>query len=96
VNLGDRVNPGQLLGVVRNPLTGDEAKVISNVRGKIIGLALNQQVMPGYAVFHIGVESTERDVRVSALKPRLLPREIVEDDEEDDVAAETDTTREDG
>ncbi len=96
VELGVRVIPGQVLGVVRNPLTGDEAKIVSNARGKIIGLALNQQVMPGYAVFHIGVESTERDVRVSALKPRLLPREIVEEEEEDGVAAAPDTTREDG
>jgi hypothetical protein len=47
---------------------------LASLPGKVIGLALNQQVMPGYAVYHLGVESSEAEVMLSALNPRLLSR----------------------
>jgi uncharacterized protein len=95
VALGDKVRAGQTLGTVRDPLTGAESGVIATLPGKVIGLALNQQVMPGYAVYHLGVESSEAEVMLSALKPRLLSRggaesvdasaELGQEDEEDAV-----------
>lgn len=74
VNLGDKVQSGQPLGTVRDPLSGAESVILATLPGKVIGLALNQQVMPGYAVYHLGVESSEAEVMLSALKPRLLSR----------------------
>ena len=76
VELGDKVNAGQPLGTVRDRLSGAESVILASLPGKVIGLALNQQVMPGYAVYHLGVESSEAEVMLSALKPRLLSRGI--------------------
>jgi uncharacterized protein len=89
VSLGDRVKAGEVLGMVRDPLSGSEAPVITPQPGKIIGLALNQQVMPGYAVYHLGVESSESDVVINAMKPRLLSRD------EEDVEADEPSLEED-
>ena len=74
VELGDKVQAGQPLGTVRDPLSGAESVILASLPGKVIGLALNQQVMPGYAVYHLGVESSEAEVMLSALNPRLLSR----------------------
>jgi uncharacterized protein len=89
VSLGDRVKAGDVLGMVRDPLSGNESPVIASQPGKIIGLALNQQVMPGYAVYHLGVESSETDVVINAMKPRLLSRDE-EDIESDEPSGEED------
>ncbi len=51
--LGDNVEPGQQLGVVVDPLTDEEFKVISSVAGEIIGIAEPQPVLSGYALFHV-------------------------------------------
>ena len=74
--MGDKVKAGQPLKTVRDRLSGAESVILASLPGKVIGLALNQQVMPGYAVYHLGVESSEAEVMLSALKPRLLSRGI--------------------
>ncbi len=88
VKLGDKITAGQTLGRVVDPLSGNEQTLRSQLSGKLIGLALNQQVMPGYAVYHIGVESKESDVVLSALKPRLFDRREEELEEEGDEQSE--------
>lgn len=107
VELGDKVRAGQPLGTVRDPLSGAESVILASLPGKVIGLALNQQVMPGYAVYHLGVESSEAEVTLSALKPRLLSRGIAsstradrtqnsdsdEDEDEDEDVRDVDTER---
>ena len=55
VVLGDEVNEGDVLGVVTNPLTDDEAEVRSPSEGQVIGIALNQVVIPGFAAYHLGI-----------------------------------------
>ena len=48
---------GDLLGTVVDPLTNQLQEIRSPLRGRVIGMALDQFVMPGYATFHIGIEA---------------------------------------
>lgn len=60
VQLGDRVEKGQELGRVVDPLRNTEDPIVSPVRGRVIGQAQNQQVLPGFAVYHLGEETSEQ------------------------------------
>jgi predicted deacylase len=54
--LGDAVQVGDPLGTVTDPVTNERSTVIAPFRGRIIGMAVPQVVIPGFAAFHIGVE----------------------------------------
>jgi uncharacterized protein len=70
VKLGDRVRQGQRLGRVINPLNDESSELVSPVRGRVLGMALNQVVLPGYAAFHVGEEASEAQVvRDAVLEP---------------------------
>jgi predicted deacylase len=56
VRLGQRVEPGQLLGAVTDPLTDERTEVHAPFGGRLIGMALDQVVIPGFAAFHIAWE----------------------------------------
>lgn len=62
VKLGDRVRVGDELGKVVNPINNQEFPLTSPYNGRIIGMALNQVVMPGYATYHIGMETTRNSL----------------------------------
>lgn len=51
--LGDVVNQGDLLGAVIDPLTDESFEVISPIGGEVIGMAVAQPVLSGYALFHL-------------------------------------------
>lgn len=55
--LGDRIKEGALLGTVTDPVTNERNKILAPFSGRIIGMALPQVVIPGFAAFHIGVET---------------------------------------
>jgi uncharacterized protein len=57
VKLGRRVRPGDVLGTVIDPISNDQNEILSPYQGRVIGMALDQFVMPGYATFHIGIEA---------------------------------------
>ena len=57
VRLGRRVQPGDLLGTVIDPISNEQNDILSPYQGRVIGMALDQFVMPGYATFHIGIEA---------------------------------------
>ncbi|SDD80216.1 succinylglutamate desuccinylase/aspartoacylase family protein [Aquimonas voraii] len=59
VALGDRVQRGQRIGVIVDPLENAETDIVASVSGRVIGMALNQVVLPGYAIFHLGEETSE-------------------------------------
>jgi hypothetical protein len=67
IAIGEKVRTGELLGKVVNPITNMEHPVKSPYDGQVIGMALNQVVMPGYAAYHIGIEATEETLE----KPEL-------------------------
>lgn len=55
VDLGDRVEHGDLLGTVTDPLSNERSELRAPHAGTVIGMALNQVVIPGFAVFHLGI-----------------------------------------
>ena len=55
--LGDVVRVGDVLGTVTDPVTNERGTVIAPFQGRIIGMAVPQVVIPGFAAFHIGVEA---------------------------------------
>ena len=59
VNLGDLVKKGELLGRVTDPITNKSKVISAPLRGRIIGMAVNQVVMPGFAAYHLGSETPE-------------------------------------
>lgn len=63
VQLGAQVREGELLGVVINPITNEQSDIVSPFAGKVIGMALNQVVMPGFAAYHVGVQASEAEMR---------------------------------
>ena len=68
VKLGAKVKQGSLLGTVTDPITNESTDIISPVNGRVIGMAVNQVVMHGYAAYHIGVEASEQAVVESAVE----------------------------
>jgi predicted deacylase len=68
VKLGDRVRAGQRLGKVIDPIQNLERAVVSPVRGKVLGMALNQIVLPGFAAYHLGVETSEQRMAEEAVR----------------------------
>jgi predicted deacylase len=70
VQLGARVRAGDLLGTVTDPITNVRNEITSPYDGRVIGMALNQVMMPGFAAYHIGIQAT--------------PEEAAEDDSEED------------
>ncbi len=55
VELGDEVDPGDVLGTVTNPIDGEEYEVVAPSAGRLIGMAVNQVVIPGFAAYHLGL-----------------------------------------
>ncbi len=63
VNLGERIRKGEVLGSVTDPITNKRSEIRSPYDGRIIGRALNQVVMPGFAAFHVGIQTSEKQLR---------------------------------
>ena len=57
VELGDEVSTGQILGYVSDPITNAQHPIRSTSDGRIIGMAVDQVVMAGFAAYHIGTEA---------------------------------------
>lgn len=62
MGLGDNVSVGDVLGIVTDPITNQSADLTAPIKGHIIGMAVNQVVMPGFAAYHIGIESNQEDM----------------------------------
>ena len=51
--LGDKVQKGELLGHVVDPLTDIEHETLAPRSGTLIGMAVSRPVLNGYGLFHI-------------------------------------------
>jgi len=65
VRLGRRVSPGDVLGTVIDPISNEQNAITSPYQGRVLGMAVDQFVMPGYATFHIGIEAEVAEAKTS-------------------------------
>ena len=68
VSLGSTVRKGDLLGTITDPMSNARSELRSPYSGRIIGMARNQVVMPGFAAFHVGIQAED-----------VVPEEAVSD-----------------
>ncbi len=59
IGLGDFIKKGGALGTVTDPITNESSEITSPIAGRVIGMAVNQVVMPGFAAYHLGIETPE-------------------------------------
>ncbi len=59
VSLGATVRKGDLLGTITDPMSNVRIELHAPYTGRIIGMARNQVVMPGFAAFHVGIQTDE-------------------------------------
>lgn len=58
VRLGQVVDAGDVLGTVTDPISNEQNLIYSPMDGRVIGMALNQMVMPGFATFNLGIAAS--------------------------------------
>lgn len=74
VELGDNVEKDSVLGLLSNPITNKTTQIKSPIAGRVIGMALNQVMYPGFAAYHIGLKSSV----VEAAQPEdIMPDETL-------------------
>ena len=87
VELGQSVKRGQVLGTVTDPITNVQSDLVANYDGRVLGKALNQFVMPGFAAFRLGIDESDHPIVIT---PRdSLESEDDEPTEEEQVSAYT-------
>ncbi|MFV0477820.1 MAG: succinylglutamate desuccinylase/aspartoacylase family protein [Parahaliea sp.] len=74
VHLGQTVRRGDLLGTVTNPVTNVRTEIRSSYNGRILGMALNQVVQPGFATHHIGIQASQEQIS----DPEDVPVTVIE------------------
>jgi hypothetical protein len=57
VELGEPVEAGQKLADVTDPFSNQHSDITAPRAGRVLGMALGQVVIPGFALFHLGAES---------------------------------------
>jgi predicted deacylase len=89
VDLGDAVKVGDVLGAVTDPISNERTLVKSPYDGRVLGMALNQVVIPGFAAFHIGIRGDDYRVLVEepaegqAAEPESVRSEPLAEDQLD-------------
>lgn len=80
VEVGDRVRTGDVLATVTNPISSHTRVLRSPHTGRVIGRAVNQVVIPGFAAFHIGLAVPPETPPEAAPPPGIDdPEEVVEE-----------------
>lgn len=86
VSLGSTVRPGDLLGTITDPMSNARTELRSPYAGRVIGMARNQVVMPGFAAFHVGIETDERPTDDTTEQGDELLSEFGADDDSDGIS----------
>lgn len=55
--LGAKVDEGEILGYVSDPITNAQHPIRASSNGRVIGMAVDQVVMAGFAAYHVGTEA---------------------------------------
>ena len=77
--LGEKVSTGDLLGTVTDPITNKMTEIRAPKDGRILGMAVNQFVIPGFAVYHLGLPVPRGDIDLLPLEDET---EILDEDSE--------------
>jgi predicted deacylase len=56
IDVGDAVRENQVLGTVTDPVSNEQSEIRAPFAGRVIGMAVPQVVIPGFAMFHIGLD----------------------------------------
>lgn len=83
--LGQRVKEGDVLGTVTDPITNARTTIKSPYNGRIIGMALDQVVLPGFAAYHIGIQTPEAILIEESQINNVVPEEDDEDGDDSGV-----------
>jgi uncharacterized protein len=83
--LGQRVKEGDVLGTVTDPITNARTTIKSPYNGRIIGMALDQVVLPGFAAYHIGIQTPEAILIEESQINNAAPEEDDEDGDDSGV-----------
>ncbi|EBA01434.1 succinylglutamate desuccinylase/aspartoacylase family protein [Marinobacter sp. ELB17] len=65
VGLGDKVNKGDLMGHVTDPITNAQYPVRATRSGRLIGMAVDQVVMAGFAAYHLGTKPDSPEFHIN-------------------------------
>ena len=74
VELGQEVEAGYELGTISDPLSDRVVTLVAPHSGRVIGMALDQVVMPGFAAYHLGYTPRMLESDGEAIK-RQAPQE---------------------
>ena len=74
VSLGEDVEDGDKLATVTDPITNRRSYVRSPYTGTVLGKAVNQFVMPGFALFRVGIETSGEEIEQSGPPTTLVPQ----------------------
>jgi len=85
VKLGQRVDKDELLGTVTNPITNVRSEIRAPYTGRILGMAVNQVVQPGFAAYRIGIQKSEDEVS-DPIQPLPITPELVPEIDSPDLA----------
>ena len=88
VSLGTTVRRGDLLGTITDPMNNASTNLYSPFSGRIIGMARNQVVMPGFAAFHVGIEAEAAPPEDSATEDTLAHDEDADENVYPDTISE--------
>ena len=77
VELGDNVEKDEVLGTITDPITNVATEIRASNEGRILGMALNQFVMPGFAAYRIGIPPENRR--------QVQPEDFPEPNQGDDI-----------
>ncbi|MEM8562221.1 MAG: succinylglutamate desuccinylase/aspartoacylase family protein [Pseudomonadota bacterium] len=91
VKLGDNVEEGEVLGAVSNPVSNEKIEIVSPYKGRILGMALDQFVMPGFAVYHIGIRAEKGEQQpIDTVDETVAESTLLEESVEEIEAGESD------
>ena len=82
VELGERVKQGDVLGTVTDPITNVQNSLVASASGRVLGMALNQFVMPGFAAYRLGIDESDHPIVITPLDGLdAEPDEFAEEEE---------------
>ena len=69
VELGSEVREGEILGRLIDPITNKTTPIQAPGAGRVIGMARNQVLMPGFATYHLGRQGQVPDDQLAPPMP---------------------------